>query len=179
MPATCTSSGVAKANKRHSAYSFRQATIAYRWHPLFGRTLQVSYNRRGKDLVCIYTDERPDLARELPNWMFDENYCAGMSLGAPQVSIEALNALVSALAVGSKSAKQGSRSRPSQAKEAFRAKDKENGSTAARAGSRIAASDGVSDATEHQGTDRGAGRPPAGGARRADDGGRGQRGRRP
>jgi hypothetical protein len=28
-------------------------------------------------LTCIYTDERPDLCRELPNWMFDEGYCAG------------------------------------------------------------------------------------------------------
>jgi len=35
-------SGAAKANERHSACSFRRATIAYRWHPLFGRMLQVS-----------------------------------------------------------------------------------------------------------------------------------------
>jgi hypothetical protein len=77
--------GAKRANKRYSAYSFRRATIAYPWHPLFGRTLQVSRNRRGKDLTCIYTDERPDLARELPNWMFEEKYCAGMSLGPPQV----------------------------------------------------------------------------------------------
>ena len=179
MPATFTSSGGAAANKRHSAYSFRQATIAYRWHPLFGRTLQVSYNRRGKDLVCIYTDERPEMARELPNWMFDENYCAGMRLGPPEVSIEALNALVSALAAGSKSAKRGSRSRPSRAKEAIRVKDKERGSKAARAGSRNEAPKGVSGAPEHERSDRGAGRSPAGGARRADDGGPEQRGRRP
>jgi hypothetical protein len=44
-----------------------QARIAYRRHPLSDRTLQVSRNRRGKDLTCFYTDERPDLARELPN----------------------------------------------------------------------------------------------------------------
>jgi hypothetical protein len=79
-------------NKRHSTYSFRFAAIAYRWHPLFGRTLQVSPFRRGKDLTCIYTDERPDLSRELPNWMFDESYCAGMTLGSPEISIEALRA---------------------------------------------------------------------------------------
>ena len=91
--ATFTSSGVAAANDRHSAYSFRHARVAYRWHPLFDRTLRVSRNRRGKDLTCIYTDERPDLARELPNWMFDESYCASMSLGPPQVSVEALNEL--------------------------------------------------------------------------------------
>ena len=38
------------------------------------------------------------LCRELPNWMFDESYCAGMSLGPPQVSIEALNELCAAVA---------------------------------------------------------------------------------
>ena len=75
-------------NKRHSAYSFRTARIAYPWHPLFGQTLQVSPHRRGKDLQCIYTDERPDLSRELPTWMFDASYCAGMALGEPQISIE-------------------------------------------------------------------------------------------
>ena len=165
------------ANKRHSAYSFRRATIAYPWHPLFGQTLQVSHNRRGKDLTCIYTDERPDLARELPNWMFEEKYCAGMSLGPPQVSIEALNALAVLLTAGSKSAKRGSRSGPSEAKEAIRAQEKETGSKTTRAGSRTAAPDSVS-GPEREGTDRGAGRPPARGARRANDGSRGQRGRR-
>ena len=34
---------------------FRVARIAYRWHPLFGRTVQVSPFRRGKELTCIYT----------------------------------------------------------------------------------------------------------------------------
>jgi hypothetical protein len=174
------SSGRNGTNKRHSAYSFRRATIAYPWHPLFGRTLQVSRNRRGKDLTCIYTDERPDLARELPNWMFDEKYCAGMSLGLPQVSIEALNALAVLLtAAGSESAKRGSRSGPSEAKEPIRGKEKETGSKTTRAASRTAAPDSVSGAPEREGTDRGAGRPPARGDRRANDGTRGQRGRRP
>ena len=48
---------------------FSFCDIAYRWHPLFGRELQVSPFRRGKELTCIYTNERPDLCRELPNWM--------------------------------------------------------------------------------------------------------------
>ena len=183
MSAISTSFAGAAANTRHSAYSFRRATIAYPWHPLFGRTLQVSRNRRGKDLTCIYTDERPDLARELPNWMFEEKYCAGMSLGPPQVSIEALNALAVLLAAGGKSAKLGSRSGPSKPKEAIRAQEiraqeKETGSKTTRVGSRTTAPDSVSGAPEREGTDRGAGRPPARGARRANDGSRGQRGRR-
>ena len=53
----------------------------------------MSPHRRGKDLRCIYTDERPGLSRALPNWMFDEAYCAGMALGPPQISIAGLNEL--------------------------------------------------------------------------------------
>jgi hypothetical protein len=106
--------------------------------------LQVSRNRRAKDLTCIYTDERPDLARELPNWMFDESYCAGMSLGSPQVSIEALNELATVLAAGGKSPKRGSRSRPSETKEAIRAHEEEPRPIAARAGSPAPRSNAVS-----------------------------------
>ena len=82
-----------RPNTRHSAYSLRSATIAYPWHPLFGRTLQVAPFRRGKDLKCIYTEERRGFSREVPNWMFDASYCAGMALGPPQVSIDGLNEL--------------------------------------------------------------------------------------
>jgi hypothetical protein len=94
----CSFSGESAANARHSAYSLRFARIAYRWHPLFGRTLQVSPFRRGKDLRCIYTEERPDLCRELPNWMFDEAYCGGMTLGRPEVNLASLHELDKVLA---------------------------------------------------------------------------------
>ena len=70
MAATCSCSAAGAANTRHSAYSLRSATIAYPWHPLFGRTLQVAPFRRGKDLKCIYTEERRGFSREVPNWMF-------------------------------------------------------------------------------------------------------------
>jgi hypothetical protein len=109
------------ANYRHSAYRFRFATIAYRWHPLFGRKLQVSPFRRGKELTCIYTNERPDLCRELPNWMFDESYCAGMTLGPPEINIEGLNELASILASFEANRKRGAQSHPSRTKEVDRA----------------------------------------------------------
>ena len=170
-------SGRSAPKDRHSAYSIRRARIAYRWHALFGRTLQVSYNRRGKDLTCIYTDERPGLTRELPNWMFDENYCAKMSFGAPQVSIEALNELARVLATGGKAASRGSRSRSSKPREAIRAQHKELGQKTARAESR-AAEDYVASASEHERIDRSVGRPSARSAPRPEDGGCGKRGRR-
>ena len=110
-------SGASGANTRHSTYSFRCATIAYPWHPLFGRTLQVSPFRRGKDLRCIYTDERPDLCREIPNRMFDEGYCAGMKLGAPEISIKALSELAAVLGILGENRTPGARSHPSKEQE--------------------------------------------------------------
>src|SRR4051794_11496952 len=99
MAARCSCSVGGAASTRHSTYSLRHATIAYRWHPLSGRTLQVSPHRRGKDLTCIYTTERPGFSRELPNWMFDLAYCAGMTLGAPQISVQGLIELAAVLAL--------------------------------------------------------------------------------
>ena len=101
-----------RPNKRHSAYSLRSATIAYPWHPLFGRTLQVAPFRRGKDLKCIFTEERRGHSRELPNWMFDECYCAGMSLGPAQVGIGGLNELAAVLKLLFPNQALGARSRP-------------------------------------------------------------------
>ena len=132
MPAISTSFAAAAANDRHSAYRFRLATIAYRWHPLFGRTLQVSPFRRGKELTCIYVDERPDLCRELPNWMFDESYCSDMTLGQPEVSIEGLNELASVLALLSANRRRGAQSSPSRTKEVDRAEKPAPRSSAAR-----------------------------------------------
>ena len=68
--------------------------------------------RRGKELTCIYTDEPPDLCRELPNWMFDQGYCAGMTLGPPEISIEGLNELAVVLDLF-----DGAQSRPSKPRE--------------------------------------------------------------
>ena len=76
--------------------------------------MRVSPYRRGKALTFVYTQERPDLSRELPNWMFDQAYCAGMSLGSPQVSIEGLAELAAVLASWTTNRRHGARSRPSQ-----------------------------------------------------------------
>ena len=113
-----------RLNTRHSAYSLRGATIAYPWHPLFGRTLQVAPFRRGKDLKCIYTEERRGFSREVPNWMFDESYCAGMALGPPQVSIDGLNELAVVLKLLGTNQASGARSRPSMKREKGRAEKK-------------------------------------------------------
>jgi IS66 Orf2 like protein len=91
--ATSTCSAARATNTRHSAYSLRSATIAYPWHPLFGRTLQVAPFRSGKDLKCICTEEQRGFSREVPNWMFDESYCAGMALGSRRLVLRGLTNL--------------------------------------------------------------------------------------
>jgi hypothetical protein len=48
---------------------------------------------RNRPVRKIGGNERPDLCRELPNWMFDESYCAVMAMGPPEISIEGLNEL--------------------------------------------------------------------------------------
>ncbi len=161
--ATCSCSAAGAASERHSAYGFRFATIAYRWHPLFGRTFRVSPFRRGKQLTCIYTDERPDLCRELPNWMFDQGYCAGMTLGPPEISLEGLNELAGVLALFDRDRNWGAQSRPSQPKEKGGAEQTVSGSSAARARAAASRSASVGD-SEHKGAGRGFGRSPVGGA---------------
>jgi hypothetical protein len=111
--ATCSGSPSARANERHRAYGFRSATIAYPWHPLFEQTVWVSPYRRGKSLTVVQIQGRPGLSRELPNWMFDQAYCAGMSLGLPQVSLAGLAELADLLAAWRKNHRHGARSRPS------------------------------------------------------------------
>ena len=171
MKVIFTFSADAAANKRHSAYSFRAARIAYPWHPLFGKTLQVSPHRRGKDLQCIYTEERPDLSRELPTWMFDESYCAGMTLGEARISIEGLNKFAAALEAFSETLTRGARSRPSKKKEKDRAKKSlsQSGTACSLLGP-SACERPI--ASEPQGTRRSLGRSSSGGPRRTgpDDG---------
>src|SRR6266851_1810310 len=161
MQAICSCSGVVVANSRHSTYGFRSATITYPWHPLYGRTLQVSPFRRGKDLTCIYTHERPDLSRELPNWMFDEGYCAGMTLGSPEISIEGLNEFAAVLASYGTNRKRGAQSSPSKQKEKGCAEETSSQSSSARSRSGKPQSSSAS-RTKRGRTDRGLGGSSAG-----------------
>jgi hypothetical protein len=49
--------------------------------------------------------------------MFDESYCAGMTLGPPEISVEGLNELASVLASYGANRKRGAQSHPSTTKE--------------------------------------------------------------
>ena len=56
--------------------------------------------------------------------MFDENYCAGMTLGPPQVSIEGLDELGVVLKLLGPNQASGARSRPLMKREKGRAEKK-------------------------------------------------------
>jgi len=174
-PGICSCSAASEPSTRHSTYSLRHATIAYRWHPLSGRTLQVSPHRRGKELTCIYTNERPGFSRELPSWMFDQAYCAGMTLGAPQISLEGLTELATVLALLGENQSPATRSRLSKPKEGTRATKSISRSGAIC--SRTGAPDGVAPSVHRQ-PGRIAGRvsrSPAGRPRRRGDANKGGR----
>ena len=96
--------------------------------------MQVSSFRRGKELTFIYTEERSDLCRELPNWMFDAGYCSEMKLGSPEISITALGELAAVLAALGETRKRGARSRPLRKKEKDDAQEPIPPPGAARAG---------------------------------------------
>ena len=120
--ATYLSSGGAGHTNQHSAYDRRFARVAYPYHPFFGQVLRASPNRRGLDLRCVYTEDKPGQSRELPSWMFDESYCASIDQGAPRVSIAALYAFAALLESLNKNRQRRARSPSSKTKEKGHAK---------------------------------------------------------
>jgi hypothetical protein len=99
----------------------RRDTIVYPWHPLFGMEFRVAPFRRGKQLKQIITDQLPGYSREAPLWMFDAEYCGGMTQGPPEISIDGLTELAKLLAALRKTRKRRASSPPSKSKEEQRA----------------------------------------------------------
>lgn len=74
--------------------------VEYPWHPLHGQRLRVVQRlaRIGSEIGWL--EERPGFCRELPAWMCDAAVCLGMTpAGAPRISVIALAALTSRLAI--------------------------------------------------------------------------------
>jgi len=64
--------------------------VHYRWHPLCGhsaRRIQVERRATGE---FAYVELAPGNVTILPAWKLDALYCAGLKVGAPQVSLAAL-----------------------------------------------------------------------------------------
>jgi hypothetical protein len=79
--------------------------------------LRVAPFRRGKQLKLIITDQLPGYSREAPLWMFDAEYCGGMTQGPPEISIDGLTGLAKLLAALRTTRKRRASSPSSKSKE--------------------------------------------------------------
>src|SRR4051794_7889172 len=77
----------------HSAHIGQEAKVHYRWHPFHGRRIRVQYSEQRADGRVVHVEIEPGVVTVLPFWMLDAGTCAGMTLGAPRVSLDALREL--------------------------------------------------------------------------------------
>ena len=67
--------------------------VHYRWHPLYGRSARRIQSERRASGEFVHVELTPGVVTILPAWKLDAVYCAGLKVGAPQVSLAALCAL--------------------------------------------------------------------------------------
>jgi hypothetical protein len=68
--------------------------IQYRWHPLYGQRVRCIRGERRASGELVHVELTPGVAVTiLPAWKLDPVYCAGLRVGAPQVSLAALCSL--------------------------------------------------------------------------------------
>lgn len=95
--ATCSCSAAAAEITRHSTYRSQFVVAHYRWHPLHGERLRVQQRLDKHGQQVLHLEVHSDVSWELPAWMCDASVCGSMSMGEPQISLEALYGLRSAL----------------------------------------------------------------------------------
>ena len=154
---------------RHSAYRSQFVVVEYRWHPLHGEQLRLCQRtgRGGREI--LYVEVRAGLSRELPAWMADAAVCTTMSLGPPQIGIDALNELRAVLTDHSRDPVDGGLLTSSDTEEA---RDDKPISKATRAGSQARERIPTGGART-KGVGAGPGRSASGSARQAKQGGNG------
>jgi hypothetical protein len=77
----------------HSAHIGQEVEVHYRWHPLYGRRLRAQHSEQRASGRVIHVEVAPGIVTILPDWMVDASVCAGMALGAPRISMDALRDL--------------------------------------------------------------------------------------
>ncbi|WP_234839633.1 Sip1-related alpha-galactosidase [Sinorhizobium meliloti] len=67
-----------------------EVEIHYRWHAFYGWHVRRYYGeqRRGSEVVVV--EHEPGVTTAVERWMLDRATCAAMTLGEPQVSLQAL-----------------------------------------------------------------------------------------
>jgi hypothetical protein len=67
--------------------------VRYRWHPLYGQRVRRIQSERRASGELVHVELSPGAVTILPAWKLDAVYCAGLKVGAPQVSLVALCSL--------------------------------------------------------------------------------------
>src|SRR3954453_20607268 len=84
---------VRQPSRVHSAHIGHEVEVHYRWHPLYGRRLRVQHSEQRANGRVIHVEVAPGIVTILPDWMIDASVCAGMALGTPRLSMDALRDL--------------------------------------------------------------------------------------
>jgi len=77
----------------HSANIGQDVVIHYRCHPLYERSASRIQGERRASGEFVHEELTPGVVTILLAWKLDAVYCAGLKVGAPQVSLLALGAL--------------------------------------------------------------------------------------
>ena len=64
--------------------------VRYRWHPLYGKRVRRIQSEQRASGELVHVELTPGIVTILPAWKLDPIYCAGLKVGAPQVSLAAL-----------------------------------------------------------------------------------------
>src|SRR5262249_8147598 len=81
-------------SRSHSAHIGQDVVIQYRWHPLYGQRVRRIRGERRASGELVHVELTPGVAVTiLPAWKLDAVYCAGLKVGAPQISLAALRSL--------------------------------------------------------------------------------------
>jgi hypothetical protein len=77
----------------HSTERAKQVTVHYRWHPLYGQIARVRRTVPRSTSEVLFCELPDGATGALPAWMTDAVACAALTVGAPVVSIAALQEL--------------------------------------------------------------------------------------
>jgi len=80
-------------SRGHSAHVGQEVEVCYRWHALYGRRVRRQYVERRAGGEVVHVEVAPGVVIVVATWMLDPAACAGMALGAPRVTIAALDEL--------------------------------------------------------------------------------------
>src|SRR5271166_541927 len=80
----------ARQSRGHSAHVGQEVEVCYRWHALHGRRLRRQYTERRAGGEFVHVEAEPGVVIVVAAWMLDPAACAGMTSGAPRVSLSAL-----------------------------------------------------------------------------------------